>query len=85
MNATFKIDGCYELEIVGDGTMTSKNGLSSCSSGNIGFQLHHTPLSLGDDAANGVTTVAAFYLSRSRARAIASAMLSAASEAGNAR
>lgn len=80
MNTKFKIDGCYELEIRSDGTIGSYGNVQSFSRGNIGISLHCTGLPNLDEVATP-ETVAGLYLKRSQARAIASALLSAVSEA----
>lgn len=87
MNTKFKIDGCYELEITSDGYLRSveQEPAASCaySKGSIGIMLHYTPMVLSVDEADAKTvTRASLFLKRNQARAIASALLSAVSEAG---
>jgi hypothetical protein len=82
MNTTFRLDPCYELEITSDGTTHSKDGLSGgCSRGSIGVMVHYTPLVLAGDPQLVATTPIQITLRPNQVRAIASAMLSAVSEA----
>ena len=85
MHATFRIDGSHEFEIRPDGSLVSAdNKLHSFSKGKIGIQIHETPFQIPEPEGRDLPerrTTAAFYVTRSQARAIASALLSAVSEA----
>jgi len=98
MNATFKIDGCYELEITSDGSLTTRDPYSASATqkGHVGVLLHYTPMVVAqfipneDGSPANLPTIApaetrtraAIFLKRNQARAIASALLNAVSEAG---
>lgn len=77
MNASFRAGG-YEIEISGDGFMQSKDGLCASGSMNcIGFQVHYTdPIGTPDEAPKA-KTMASVHLTKSQARAVASALLAA--------
>ena len=87
MNAAFKLDGCYTLELTDSGYLSSPDGVSgACSKGNVGIQVLYAPLALGNvDEGPGAPmpqkSVLQAFLKPSQARAIASALLSAATEA----
>lgn len=70
MRATFELDSCYELQISEDIPRASGD------SGSVGVQVTHTPL--GESTSE---LVFALNLKPSHARAIASALLAAATEA----
>ena len=82
MRASFSLDGCYELEISGNVPRTQRDPESVC------LNLLHTPLPVpmpGPDGTGYVQppteTTFSISLRPSHARAIASALLSAATEA----
>lgn len=83
MNTLFKIDGNYELEITSDGTLPHRNVAFACASRKdcVGVSLHYSSLlpQIGDEPRS--ETKASFFLKRNQARAIASAILNAVSEA----
>lgn len=84
MNMQFRLDGCYTLEITDNGHLVSPDGRSgSGSAGNVGIQLLYEPLQVGtpDRAPDAPKSLLQVFLKPSQARAIASAMLSAATEA----
>lgn len=82
MNATFHLDGCYSLLITDDGRLTSGN-MGASSAGNVGLQLTYVPLQIGTEerAPDAPQTLLQAFVKPSQARAIASALLSAATEA----
>lgn len=79
MKATFDIGG-YEIEVNTSGGMTSRDGLSGCGGSGVGIQIHRV-FSLGPDRTDYQCLLQSF-LKPSEARAIASALLSAATERG---
>jgi hypothetical protein len=106
MNTTFKVDGCYEVEVRSDGHMPSRNGLcDGMNRGHVSLMVHYQPMGMlppqpvsrmdrdefgaptgrmlpvEQQALPPVETPVAFYLTPNRARAIASALLTAAQEA----
>ncbi len=82
MNATFDLGG-FVLEISESGHLSSLDGkMGASSKGNIGLQLTTRPLT--PDSANPPKTVFQGFVKPSQARAIASALLSAATEARDA-
>lgn len=79
MNAKFDIGG-YELQINDTGYLTSPDGKSGAhSGGNVGLQILHFPLP-NLDSVPPPTVVLQTFLKPSQARAVASALLSAATE-----
>jgi hypothetical protein len=74
MIAMFRLDGCYTLRIGEDEPRTMS------TPGSVGLQITYDKLTLPPDSPAPTEIIAAFSLRRSQARAIASAMLSAATE-----
>lgn len=83
-NVTFKLDPCYEMTIGGESMSYQEPGggwSGSSSAGSVSFLVTHMPIGQADGPPQCRSRVAAFHLKPSQARAIASAMLSAATEA----
>ena len=76
MTTKFDVGG-YELEINDSGRLSSPDVMCASSDGRIGLQLMHHPL----DERQPSQCVMQAFVKPSQARAIASALLSAATEA----
>ena len=82
MNATFDING-YELDVTSNGILTSRDGKMGCGGSGVGLQLTRRPISIGEGGIVGTgepESVMQTFVTHSQARAIASAILSAATE-----
>lgn len=78
MNCKFNVGG-YELEITDHGHMVASDGMCAYANGQVGLQITHLPL--GSNGAESAKTIMQAFVKPSQARAIASAILSAATEA----
>ena len=80
MEAKFDLGG-YAIQITQNGFLTSPDGNSgACKKGDVGIQVIHYPLPNGDESYPPKAIMQTF-VKPSQARAIASALLSAATEA----
>lgn len=77
MNVKFNVGG-YELEVTSHGHLSGVDGMCASSPGQVGFQMTHFPL--GENGPQPARTVMQAFVKPSEARAIASAILSAATE-----
>ena len=75
MRSVFQMDSCYELTIVEDCPRAFGDPR------NVTISVTHTPLSLPSEPSGAAEHVVTFNLKPSHARAVASALLAAATEA----
>lgn len=79
MKTVFDLNG-FALEITTDGFLTSPDGVAgACSKGSVGLQVISFPLPNGAEAYSP-RSVMQIFVKPSQARAIASSLLSAATE-----